>query len=65
MIKEKSKELYKNLSQDEKDKIKEYQRQKYQETVEQKKEALRNKWFFFFFFLVWLNEWNDPIFWQY
>ena len=64
MIKEKSKELYKNLSQDEKDKIKEYQRQKYQETVEQKKEALRNKWFLFSF-LVWLNEWEDPRFWQY
>ena len=44
MIKEKSKERYKNLSEkEEKDKIKEYQRQKYQEMVEYNKEALQNK----------------------
>ena len=43
MIKEKPKEWYKNLSQEEKDRIKEYQRQKYQEMVEYKKEALQNK----------------------
>ena len=36
-------ELYKNLSQEEKDKIKEYQRKRYQELVQYKKEALRNK----------------------
>ena len=41
-IKEKSKEHYKNLSQEEKDKIKEYQK-KYQELVQYKKEALKNK----------------------
>ena len=41
-IKEKSREHYKNLSQEEKDKIKEYQK-KYQELVEYKKEALKNK----------------------
>ena len=41
-IKEKSKERYKNLSQEEKDKIKEYQK-KYQELVQYKKEALKNK----------------------
>ena len=40
-IKEKSRERYKNLSQEKKDKIKEYQR-KY------KKEALKNKYFFVF-----------------
>ena len=37
-IKEKSRERYKNLSQKEKDKIKEYQ-----ELVQYKKEALKNK----------------------
>ena len=41
-IKEKSRKRYKNLSQEEKDKIKEYQK-KYQELVEYKKEALKNK----------------------
>ena len=40
-IKEKSRERYKNLSQKEKDKIKEYQ-----ELVQYKKEALKNKYFF-------------------
>ena len=38
-----SKERYKNLSQDKKDKIKEYQRKKYQELVQYKKEVLKNK----------------------
>ena len=41
-IKEKSRERYKNLSQEEKDKIKEYQK-KYQELVQYKKDALKNK----------------------
>ena len=41
-IKEKSGERYKNLSQEEKDKIKEYQK-KYQELVQYKKDALKNK----------------------
>ena len=41
-MKEKSRECYKNLSQEEKDKIKEYQK-KYQELVQYKKEALKNK----------------------
>ena len=40
-IKEKSIECYKNLSQEEKDKIREYQRKKYQELVQYKKEALK------------------------
>ena len=42
-IKEKSGERYKNLSQEEKDKIKGYQRKKYQEFVQYKKQALKNK----------------------
>ena len=42
-IKEKSRVRYKNLSQEENDKIKEYQRKKYQEFVRYKKEALKNK----------------------
>ena len=37
---------YKTLSQEEKDKIKEYQSKKSQELVQYKKEALKNKWFF-------------------
>ena len=35
-IKEKSRECYKNLSQGEKDKIKEYQRKRYQELIQYK-----------------------------
>ena len=42
-IKEKSRERYKNLSQEKEDKIKEYQSKKYQELVQYKKEALKNK----------------------
>ena len=42
-IKEKSRECYKNLSQEKKGKIKEYQRKKYQELIQYKKEALKNK----------------------
>ena len=34
------------MSQEKKDKIKEYQRKKYQELVQYKKEALKNKYFF-------------------
>ena len=41
-IKEKSREHCKNLSQEEKDMIKEYQKKKYQELVQYKKEALKN-----------------------
>ena len=41
-IKEKPKELYKNLSLEEKDNIKEHQK-KYQELVQYKKDALKNK----------------------
>ena len=42
-IKEKTRDRYKNLSQEKKDKFKEYQRKKYQELVQYKKEALKNK----------------------
>ena len=42
-IKEKAKEHYKNLSEEEKNKIKKYQRKRYQELVQYKKEALTNK----------------------
>ena len=42
-IKEKTKECYKNLSQEEKNKIREYQKMKCQELVQYKKEALKNK----------------------
>ena len=41
-IKEKLRKRYKNMSQEEKDKIKEYQK-KYQELVQCKKEASKNK----------------------
>ena len=39
-IKEKSRERYKNVSQE--NKIKEYQKKKYQELVQYKKDALKN-----------------------
>ena len=42
-IKEKSNNRYKNLSKDEKDKIKEYQRKRYQQLIQYKEEALQNK----------------------
>ena len=42
-IKEKSKNQYKNLSKEEKGKIKEYQRKIYQQLIQYKKEALQNK----------------------
>ena len=41
-MEEKSRERYKNLSQEEKDKIKEYQRKEYQELVQYKKDALKS-----------------------
>ena len=42
-IKKKSKDQNKNLSEEEKDKIKEYQRKRYQQLIQCKKEALQNK----------------------
>ena len=45
-IKEKSRECYKNLSQEERDRIKVYQRKRYKKLVQYKKEASKNKFFF-------------------
>ena len=42
-LKEKSKNWHKNLSEEEKDKLKEYQRKRYQQLIQCKKEALQNK----------------------
>ena len=42
-IKEKAKEHYKISSDEEKNKIKEYQKKRYQELFQYKKEALKNK----------------------
>ena len=48
-IKEKSRERYKTQEEkEEKDKIKEYERKKYQELVQYKNEALKIKYFFVF-----------------
>ena len=44
-----SRESYKKLSQ-KKNKTKEYQRKEYQELVQYRKEALKNKYFFYFSF---------------
>ena len=46
-IKQKSKNWYKNLSKEEKDKIKQYQRKRYQQLIQYKREALQNKWALF------------------
>ena len=46
VIKEKATTCYRNLSEEEKNKIKEYQKNKYQELLQYKKEALKNKWVF-------------------
>ena len=43
VIKEKGRNCYKNLSEEEKNKIKEYQKKRYQELSQYKKEALENK----------------------
>ena len=43
VINEKARNRYKNLSEEEKDKIKEYQKKSYQELILNKKEALKNK----------------------
>ena len=43
VINEKSRERYKNLSQEEKNKIKQYHRKRYQKLIQHKKEALKNK----------------------
>ena len=43
--KEKAKNCYRNLSEEEKNKIIEYQKKKYQELIQYKKEALKNEFF--------------------
>ena len=43
VIKEKARNCYNNLSEEEKNKIKEYQKKRYQELIQYKKEALKNK----------------------
>ena len=43
VLKEKARNRYINLSEEEKNKIKEYQEKKYQELIQYKKEALKNK----------------------
>ena len=43
VIKEKARNHKKNLSEEEKNKIKEYQKKRYQELIQYKKEALKNK----------------------
>ena len=45
-IKEKLKNWHKDLSKEEKDKIKEYQRKRYQQLIQYKNEALQNKYFY-------------------
>ena len=46
-IKENSKNWYKNLPEEEKNKIKDYQRKRYQQLILYKKEALQNTWVLF------------------
>ena len=41
VIKGKSRNSYRNMSEEEKDKIKEYQKKRYQESIQYKKEALK------------------------
>ena len=43
VIKQKAGNHYRNLSEEEKNKIKKYQKKKYQELIQYKKEALKNK----------------------
>ena len=43
IIKEKAMNRYNNSSEEEKKKIKEYQKKRYQELIQYKKEALKNK----------------------
>ena len=42
-VKEKSRHLYKNLLKEEKNKIKEYQRKRYQQLIQYKNEVLQSK----------------------
>ena len=60
-IKEKWKNWYKNLSKEEKDKIKEYQGKRYQQLIQYKKETLQMS----FVFAQYKNEWKETKIWQY
>ena len=42
-IKERARDRYRNLSEEKKNKIEKYQKKKYQELLQYKKEALKNK----------------------
>ena len=42
-LKEKARDRYRNLPEEENNKIKEYQKKKYQELIQYKKEVLKNK----------------------
>ena len=55
-IKEKSKNWYKNLSEEEKDKIKEYQRKRYQEQVQYKKKRYKISKVCFFLSIIRMSE---------
>ena len=63
VIKEKSKNWYKNLPKEGKGKIKVYQRKRYLQLIQYKKEVLQNKWVLFF--ALHKNEWKDTTIWQY
>ena len=43
VIKEKARNCYNNLSEEEKNKVKEYQKKRYQELVQYKRQTLKNK----------------------
>ena len=59
----KEKTCYKNLSKEEKDKIKKYQRKRYQQLIQYKKGSI-TKWISFVF-AQYKNEWKDTKIWQY
>ena len=61
-IKEMSKNRYRNLSKEEKDKIKEYQRKIYQKLIQYKKKQYKIKKFCF---TNYKNEWKETKIWQY
>ena len=55
-INEQARDRYRNLSEGEKNKIKEYQKKKYQELLQYKKEALKNKQIFLSVYNIKMNE---------
>ena len=56
VIKEKARNRYKNQSEEEKNKIKEYQKKSYQKLIQYKKEALKNKLNEFFVHSIIMSE---------